>query len=118
MRDDAGARRESACRDSGLACFVLIARFHGTAADAAHLSHEFLSGDAPFGTFEMLRAARRLGLKARERAATWEDLANLTLPALAIDREGGFIVLARVAADRVLAHDAVLNRPLALTREE
>jgi ATP-binding cassette, subfamily B, bacterial HlyB/CyaB len=104
--------------DTGLLSFVLIARYFGVAADATQLAHELLTSGERFEAFQMLRAARRLGLKAREKTASWDDLHALTLPAIAIDREGAFFLLARVAADKVLAHDVRLNRPVALTREE
>lgn len=50
--------------DSGLACLALVARFHGKAAQPPQLAHELgLSGRAR--AEDILRAARRLELKAR-----------------------------------------------------
>ena len=109
---------DTGATDSGLASFILLARYFGIAADAAQLSHELLANGERFESFQMLRAARRLGLRARERDATWDDLAHLTLPAIARDRDGEFFVLARVAEDRVLAHDVKLNRPITLSKAQ
>lgn len=115
----AGSRDEGATEaDSGLVAFILVARFLGVAADAGQLSHEFLSGGRRFGVVEILRAARRLALKAREVESTWGRLAGTALPAIAMDRDGEFFVLARIADDKVLAHDVRANRPVALTRED
>lgn len=58
--------------DTGLACLVMLARFHGVAADADQLAHEFVVSGQPFQTQDVLLAARQLGLQARRvtQAAT------------------------------------------------
>ena len=49
-------------RDCGLAGLILLAQFHGIAADASQLRHEFASGGEPFDETTLLLAAKRLGL--------------------------------------------------------
>jgi subfamily B ATP-binding cassette protein HlyB/CyaB len=105
----------SAPVDSGLACLVVLARFHGVAADPAQLAHEFQEGEKPFGMQEILLAARALKLKAKKIEASMERLAKLPLPAMAMDGVGGFFVLARADETSVLIHDPCAGQPQKLS---
>lgn len=91
--------------DSALACLVLIARFHGIAADAAQLAHEFRKPGQSFGSAETLLAARKLGLKTRSVRCGVDRLSHLPLPALVVDHERGCYVLAKANHERVLIQD-------------
>ena len=86
--------------DTGLACLVMMARFHGIAADADQLAHEFSPMGKPMGTTDILLAARRLELKAKAVNVQAARLAKTPLPALAVGRnaQGGtdYFILARV----------------------
>jgi ATP-binding cassette, subfamily B, bacterial HlyB/CyaB len=104
--------------DSGLACLLLVASFHGLAAEAEPLRHRFGEPGKPFGASEILRAALDLGLKARETPSTPERLAGTPLPAIACCRDGSFVVLAAVREDRVLVHDPAHRAPVVLPRDE
>ena len=53
----------------------------------------------------LVRAARRLGLKARSVQSSPERLGKVPLPAIAELRDGGFAVLARVSEGRVLVQE-------------
>lgn len=97
--------------DSGLACLLMLARFHAVAADADQLAHEFKAGEAVFDRTAVLLAAKKLGLKARAVRIEAARLPRTPLPAMAMDAEGRFLVLARVEADRVLIHDPAVARP-------
>ena len=91
--------------DTGLVCLVMLARFHNVAASAEQIAYEFenklLTPD------ELLLAARKLGLKSRLVTTTLVRLANTPLPAIAIDGNGCFFIIARVDQDqgKVLIHD-------------
>ena len=51
--------------DTGLACLIMLARFHQIAADPGQLAHQFkVSGEA-FGQTDILLAAKHLGLQAK-----------------------------------------------------
>lgn len=66
--------------DSGLACLVMLARFHNVAASAEQLAHEYApDGRRPLGRAELLMAARGLGLKARSVHSALERLAHVPL---------------------------------------
>lgn len=74
--------------DSGLECLLVVARLHGVAADGAQVRHAFGEAGKPLGEGELVRAARRLGFKARAVDSAWERLAGLALPAFAQRRDG------------------------------
>ncbi|CAK0770789.1 Toxin RTX-I translocation ATP-binding protein [uncultured Gammaproteobacteria bacterium] len=59
-----------------------------------------------------------MGLRAREIKADWKRLATLTLPAVAETRDGGFMILARVAEDKALYQDPASPAPRQASREE
>ncbi|MRR57803.1 MAG: type I secretion system permease/ATPase [Deltaproteobacteria bacterium] len=79
--------------DSGLSSLLMMASFHGIAADEARLKHEF--GDGPFSVEKILLAAKMLGMKAKLVAQPPERLDRAPLPAIALDNDGGFFILAK-----------------------
>jgi subfamily B ATP-binding cassette protein HlyB/CyaB len=103
--------------DSGLACLVMVARFHGLAADAAQLAHEFKESGKPFGAFEVLLAAKKLGLQAKQVRTHLPRLSHTPLPAVAMGADGEFFVIARADEARVLIHDPRTGRPEILPLE-
>ena len=103
--------------DPGLVCLIMLARFHGVAAEPAQLAHEFGAG-RPFGVTEILLAAKKLGLKAKQVVTDFSRLAVTPLPALAVGREGDFFILAKVEGDAALIHDPAAARPQTLSRAE
>lgn len=68
--------------DTGLACLVMIAQFHGVAADAAQIKHAFAIGADGMNSLDILRAAKELGFKAKEANVEFERLKKLPLPAI------------------------------------
>lgn len=96
----------------------MLARFHGVAADAAQLAHEFKGDGSPFGSNEILLAAKKLELKAKRVKADLGRLKTTPLPAMAIDVDGQFFILARVEEDQVLVHDPRIERPQLIGRDE
>ena len=72
---------------------------HATSAyrpDPHQLHHEFGVSAQAFGDTEILRAAKRLGLKMGKRPATWARITTLRLPAIAQYKDGQYVILARV----------------------
>jgi subfamily B ATP-binding cassette protein HlyB/CyaB len=105
-------------RDSGLACLVLVARLHALPAEAAQIRHQFCEAGRPIDSVDLIRAARWLGLEARAIASDWSRLRRTPLPAIARQRDGRYVVIARVSAGgRVLIHDPIGRQPTALARE-
>ncbi len=100
--------------DTGLLGLAMLARFHGVAADPAQLAHEFREPGAAFGVPQILLAARRLGLQAKPVRTDASRLDRTPLPALALNRDGRFVILARVDQGQVLIQDPAAERPQAL----
>ncbi len=69
--------------DTGLSSLVMIARFHGVAADPAQIKHAFAIGDDGMQTLDIIRAAKELGFKAKSATVTYEKLPKLVFPAIA-----------------------------------
>ncbi|MDQ7312349.1 type I secretion system permease/ATPase [[Pseudomonas] hibiscicola] len=103
--------------DLALRGLVLLAQFHGIAADAEQLAHAHGRNGEAFDETTLLLAARRLGLKARISATPQRRLSRVTLPALALAGPHPFII-ARIDRDQVLIHDLAEKRPRTLTLDE
>ena len=102
--------------DPGLAALVILLRFHGIGAEAGQIRHR--SGNVRIGINEMLRCAKELGLKARARKTNWDHLARTPLPGIAALRDGGFLILGKVAEDKVLIQYPLSPRPEMMTRDQ
>ena len=104
--------------DTGLVCLLILARYFGIAADGEQLRHEVGLSGKPWGDTEVRRIARRLGLKASKRSATWARLGTLPLPAIAPYSDGSYVILGQVDGERVLVQDPREPRPLLLSRQD
>src|SRR5712664_498388 len=102
--------------DPGLDALVTLLQLQGVAADAGQITHRL--GTNKIGAPEMLRCAKDLGLKARVYRTDWSRLARTPLPAIAALRDGGFLVVAKVAEDKVLVQSPLAPRPALMTRDE
>jgi len=92
--------------DPGLIALVLIARFHGIAADVGQLRHAAGIKSAAFDDRELALCARSLGLKTRKVRVPVSRLPKTPFPALALDRDGQHFILAGCNAERALTLDA------------
>jgi subfamily B ATP-binding cassette protein HlyB/CyaB len=95
----------------------MLARYFGLAADPEQLRHQFGAPGTLFGDTEILRAAKALGLKAGRLRSSWERLGATPLPAIALLKNGGYVVLGRVDAEAVLLQDPREPKPVVLPRE-
>lgn len=94
--------------------FVSWCRINGVPVDPDGLSHRL--GGGPVTPETLLRAAQAMGLKARVVRAAFVRLAGLPLPAVGVQRDGGFLLVARAAEDRVLVQEAGAAGPRVLDR--
>lgn len=99
--------------DLALRALVILAQYHGIAADAAQLAHQF--GGDRFDDTTLLLASRQLGLKARITRQPVERIAMAALPALALHADGNHFIVAKVNDDGVLIHDLLDKRARVLT---
>ena len=84
--------------DPGLFTLVVLLRHFGIRAGAEQVRQR--CGTAMIGIAEMLRCAKELGFKARTRKTKWDRLAGMPLPGIAALRNGGFLLVAKVAAEQ------------------
>jgi subfamily B ATP-binding cassette protein HlyB/CyaB len=102
--------------DPGL--FILLLSLRQRGIDAEVETVRQLCGSDPVDVAAMLRCAKELGLKARSYAAKWAQLTSLSLPVIAVLREGGFLLISKVSDYEVTALQLVLPRRRTLTRAE
>jgi subfamily B ATP-binding cassette protein HlyB/CyaB len=102
--------------DPGLTALVMLLRFHGVGADPAQIRHQ--CGTAAIGTADMIRCAREFGLKARELKTSWARLATTPLPAIAVLKDGGFLLLGKVGDGKAVVQSTKTPRPELMTRDD
>ncbi|MBN3815890.1 type I secretion system permease/ATPase [Paraburkholderia sp. Se-20369] len=97
--------------DPGLSALVLIAQFHGIAANAAQMRHTAGSAGDPLSVNDLELAARGLGLKTRKVQITESRLSKTPVPALVIDENGKHFILAKCDEEKALILDAGASAP-------
>ena len=102
--------------DPGLFALVGLLGFHGIGAEAEQLRHRL--GTDRIGVPEMLRCARELGLKARTIKSRWERLTLIPLPAIAVLRDGSFLLLGKAAEQGAIVLMPGEPRPRLMPRAE
>ncbi|TYL96061.1 type I secretion system permease/ATPase [Bradyrhizobium rifense] len=102
--------------DTGLDALQTLLHLQGVAADRDQLRHR--QGTANFGATDIIRCAKSLGLKARTYRTQWGRLSDSPLPAIAMLRDGSFMVIAKASADKVLVQSPVALRPVFMERDE
>ncbi len=95
--------------DSGLVSLMVMARLHGVAVDVNRLQHEF--GEEVFDLQKILLAAKFLGLGALCVQQKPHRLDKAPLPAIAIDRAGGFFILAKIDARDTARQKVLIQYP-------
>lgn len=91
--------------DTGLVCFVMLARFHAVAVEPDQVRHEHGSKLNLFTEDDILLAAKANGLKAKAFSTHYERLARTPLPAIAQATDGNWLILARVDGADVYYQD-------------
>ncbi|PPK49864.1 type I secretion system permease/ATPase [Marinobacter persicus] len=109
--------------DTGLLCFVTLARFHRIPVESSQLSHQFKEPDKPFDSRAIQLAARSIGLKCRETRSQYSRLDSTPLPAIAQGNDGSFFIIAKATntsndKGRVLIHDLRDKLPREVDEEE
>jgi len=102
--------------DPGLAALVMLLRFHGVGADPNQVRHQ--CGTAVLGVADMIRCAKEFGLKARELKTSWARLATTPMPAIAVLKDGGFLLLGKVGDDKIVVQSTKTPRPELMTKDD
>ena len=97
--------------DTGLACLVALLGFLDRPSDPEQLRHSMGLGGQPSTVQDLLRQARRLGVKAQAIQTRPEKLARRPLPAIARLKDGGFTLILQASDDRVLRFDPASGPP-------
>ena len=103
--------------DTGVACLVILARFHSLAADSSQITHRFGQSNKSLTENDLIRAAKYLKLNAKRTITTFQRLEKTPLPAIAKHNDGHYFIIAHINEDRVLIQDPLEKQPLALPRE-
>lgn len=101
--------------DSGMMCLVTAAQLLGIPADYQQLKRAFIVSDVTADTVTLLRAAKEVGLKARQTQTAITKLTRLALPTMALLTNGQYVVIVKADAQRVLIFDPHRPQPLTLT---
>ena len=70
----------------------LLARHLGIPADPGELARRYLANYEPAAKEDLVRIARKLGLKSRIIATRWERLAKTPVPAIVENKDGTFFL--------------------------
>ncbi len=101
---------------SGYICLSMLLAFKKVTSEPRQLMNEF----SPTGDVEMMhlvRAAKKMGLKAKARTCKFERLDKLPLPAVALGKDGDYFVLASCRGERALLQ-VPGEAPKELTRDQ
>ena len=88
--------------DTGLVALVLLARYHGVAADPEGIRHRFAPPAKPMEELDILRAARALELKAKIIARECDKLDKIPFPAMALMNDGTWMIIGGARENDVL----------------
>src|SRR6267378_1387357 len=102
--------------DTGLAALIMLLRFQGIGADAEQIRHRF--GGASIGVPEILRCAKDMDLKARAFRTSWARLADTPLPGIAALKDGTFLLIGKVADDKIIVQSPLSPRPQVMAQAE
>ncbi|MBF7686488.1 hypothetical protein I2F17_11730 [Acinetobacter sp. B10A] len=112
------ATNEQEPPDFALIALMILAQYHGIAANMADIQHRFVHSEKGLDQTAWLLAAKELGLKARPTIQKIERLHLANLPALVWREDGQHFILAKVNDDKFLIQDLQQNRPILLSKSE
>lgn len=104
--------------DSGLSCFIMIAAYYGIPVDGDSIIYSQNLQDRQMDISDILIAAKKVKLKARNVKLTHNNLENITLPAMVKLKNGVFAILLKVNTEKVLLSYHNEKAPSVLSTEE
>ncbi len=121
-RRDAGGGEpsdlETGTLDTGLVCLTMMLKIVGQAADPEQIKHAYGRGGEPLAADDIVRCAKRMGLKAKTVTSRWDRLDRVSLPAIAERKDGRFFVLGRVGNGKALVQEPGAEAPEVLTQQQ
>jgi ATP-binding cassette, subfamily B, bacterial HlyB/CyaB len=109
---------EAEAVDTGLLSLCLIARHFGIPADPDELARRYLASSKVASKEDLVRVARKLGLKSRIVATRWNRLAKTPVPAIVESKDGTFLVAGRLLDGKLLVQRPTEPRPRLVERGE
>jgi len=109
---------EAEAVDTGLLSLCLIARHFGIPADPDELARRHLASSKVASKEDLVRVARKLGLKSRIVATRWDRLAKTPVPAIVENKDGTFLVAGRVLDGKLVVQRPTEPRPRLVERGE
>ncbi|VVD65748.1 Toxin RTX-I translocation ATP-binding protein [Pandoraea iniqua] len=107
---------DATARDSAVESVVILLSFFRLPANAAQI-HRELAGDE-VNAAQLVRLLRRLGLKSRQVSVLPARLEKTPLPAIAVMRDGTFMLLGKIAEGLAVVQDSCSGQVLALPLAE
>jgi subfamily B ATP-binding cassette protein HlyB/CyaB len=102
--------------EQGITALTILSRLHGHGV-APDEVRQHCKEDV-FDVTQMLNCGRALGMKLRAHNTDWTGLSRLSLPAIAVLRAGGFLLLGQIVEDRVVVADLTSRRPKYMSQPE
>jgi len=93
-----------ALKDTGILCLAMLLRYQKLPADPVQISHDHAPHGQLLDATGLVRAARKLGVKARAVRSGLERLGKAPLPAIAEANDGTFFIIAKVGDGKALIH--------------
>lgn len=116
--DGQEVRSPPSSSDSGLDSFVLLLKFLGRPADAAHLRHVLGKGEAPATLTDLQILAKKLEVKARAVRVKPERLESYPFPAVGVMNDGRHAIVLSAAEGKVLLFHPAAERPETVSLQE
>src|ERR1700704_596205 len=113
--DSAPIVGEAIAANSGAEALAFALRVLSVPAEAAEISHH--SGKPSLNENDVLRATKRFPVKARAITSNFERLRKTHLPALAGLKDGSWLVIGKVAEDKLLIQRPPAPRPEVMSRD-
>jgi len=104
--------------NTGLNSLIIIANFFGLSADPEQIKHYFAIHTSEIDSLDMLRVAKKLGLKTKLVQIPLKRINKMRLPAIIKKKIGGYAILAKIENDEMLVFDTQINRAEKVSKEK
>ena len=101
--------------DSAVGALVAVAKHYGIPAEYEQIKRAYVVRTEGMDTLTFLRAAKDIGLKARQFRMQEGALATLPYPAVAVLNGGRYVLAFRREADQLVVHDPAAKLTLTLS---
>jgi subfamily B ATP-binding cassette protein HlyB/CyaB len=89
----------------------MLLRIQGVAVTAEQIKHQYGQPGRAMDETGMIRCAKAMGLKASQVKTTVERLTRVPFPALALQKDGDYVLIGGAKDGRVLLQDTKTGRP-------